>query len=504
MIQFRYNVIANLIGKSWIAIVSFLLIPVYVKFLGVEAYGLVGFYASLQSLFTLFDLGFSITLNRELAQLSVLEGQESKARNLVRTLEILYWAIAVLIVVLIFIASSKFANDWVKPQTLSVRDLETSFVLMGLAIGSRFPSVLYQGGLVGLQKQILLNVINVVSETVRGLGTVLAIWLISPTIQTFFAWQIFVNLLQTLILYIYLWRKLPGERVRPQFNISIIRDTWKFTASMTVFNILVIVLLQMDKFILSKLLSLEDFAYYSLASTLAFATFMIVAPVNTAAFPKFTQLLSQGKNNELITAYHSTSQLMSVLTLPIALLLALFPKEILLLWTGNSLLADKTYIVLSFLAISSGINALVHVPYTLQFAYASIKLPLYANMTAIITLFPTLIILTNYYGALGASAVLVLLNSGYLLIVVQLMHRKIFPYEKWRWYRQSILLPLMGTFPIGLTMRILMPRSASLTFNFVWILLSGSLMLLMAAWVTPYTNRSMRKAQKYLQPLLFK
>ena len=44
MLSLGRNVIANYIGRTWAAILSILFVPFYVKFPGIEAYGLVGFF----------------------------------------------------------------------------------------------------------------------------------------------------------------------------------------------------------------------------------------------------------------------------------------------------------------------------------------------------------------------------------------------------------------------------------------------------------------------------
>src|SRR2546425_12398080 len=68
--MFRQNVIANFVGRGWGFISVYLFVPLYLKFLGIEAYGLVGFYATLLGFLTFADMGLTATLNREIARLS--------------------------------------------------------------------------------------------------------------------------------------------------------------------------------------------------------------------------------------------------------------------------------------------------------------------------------------------------------------------------------------------------------------------------------------------------
>lgn len=74
MSSVKTNILANFIGRAVAALVSLLLIPVYIRYLGIEAYGLVGLLALLTALFGILDLGVTPTINRELARLSTRPG----------------------------------------------------------------------------------------------------------------------------------------------------------------------------------------------------------------------------------------------------------------------------------------------------------------------------------------------------------------------------------------------------------------------------------------------
>ena len=69
------NIAANIAGSIWQALMGLIFIPFYIKFMGIESWGLIGFFYTLLIMFTLLDLGLSNTLNRELARLSVLAGK---------------------------------------------------------------------------------------------------------------------------------------------------------------------------------------------------------------------------------------------------------------------------------------------------------------------------------------------------------------------------------------------------------------------------------------------
>ena len=93
---------------------SLAFVPLYIKFMGIESYGIVGIFASLQAIFSLLDMGLSTTLNRELARLSAIPSREQEMRDLLRTLEIIYWGLAVVVGIAVAGLSDirRHAPDW--------------------------------------------------------------------------------------------------------------------------------------------------------------------------------------------------------------------------------------------------------------------------------------------------------------------------------------------------------------------------------------------------------
>jgi hypothetical protein len=53
----KKNVIANYFGIGWQALMGVAFVPLYIKYLGMEAYGLIGIFAILQAWLVLLDMG---------------------------------------------------------------------------------------------------------------------------------------------------------------------------------------------------------------------------------------------------------------------------------------------------------------------------------------------------------------------------------------------------------------------------------------------------------------
>src|SRR5688572_32694172 len=91
--RLSWNLFAGLTNSAWTAIVGLIATPFYLRYLGIEAYGLIGFFTTLLALLQLLDLGLSSAMCREVAR-DPPGGKCDSVRNLLRSLEYVYWGVA--------------------------------------------------------------------------------------------------------------------------------------------------------------------------------------------------------------------------------------------------------------------------------------------------------------------------------------------------------------------------------------------------------------------------
>ena len=163
---------------------------------------------------------------------------------------------------------------------------------MGVLFTFQWPLAFYQGALMGLQRQVLMNGVRMTMSTLGATGAVLILWLVSPTPIAYFTWQIVINAIHVGILATLAWRVLPhGPRVS-RFRFAIVRELWRFAAGTSAIMATGIVLSQTDKLVVSKFLSLSDFGYYSVASTAATGLFLFIHPLYNSLFPRFSSVIA--------------------------------------------------------------------------------------------------------------------------------------------------------------------------------------------------------------------
>lgn len=418
-------------------------IPLYVKYLGVEAYGLIGIFSLLQACLSLLDLGLTPTLSREMARFTGGAIDINKIRSLLRSIEFVAILIACVIIIIVFCASNYLSVHWVKSQKITVFEISRAFIIMGVVIALRFIEGLYRSSLIGLQKQVLFNLIISFFSTLRWLGAVAVMIWISPTIQYFFIWQAITSIATLVTLAYFTYNSIPKSKYTTKFSSEALSEIWIFARGMLGITALTIILAQVDKIILSKVLLLSEYGYYSLAATLAGAITMLVSPVAQAYYPKAIELISKNENDKLILLFHKTSQFVTVLMGSVGMVFVFFSKTILLLWTHDSMIAEKGFKIFSILSIGNLLNGFMWIPYQTQLAYGWTSLSIKLNIFALIFIIPALFLVTPVYGSFGAAFIWVLLNFGYVLIGVQFMFFKILKTEKLKWYTNDLLIPLV-------------------------------------------------------------
>ncbi|MEA2418297.1 MAG: hypothetical protein QOE60_503, partial [Thermoleophilaceae bacterium] len=472
--RMRQAVLANLAGSGWMALTALVCVPLYIGLMGIESYGLVGFFVTLVAVSSLLELGLGATLNRELARWSASGASASDSRDLVRTLEVIYWALAATMGVLTVLLAPVIANDWLRSTSLAPSTVQSAVMIMGLVLTFQIPLSLYSGGLRGLERQVQLNVVLVVMMTLRTGGAVLVLWLVSPTITAFFLWQLFGAACHTAVAGVVLWRALPRGR-RPHVRRSLLHAVWRFAAGMSGTSILIVALTQTDKLILSNLLSLRSFGYYSLAALAAGSLGYLFLPVFQAAFPRFSSLVAADDEAGLIRIYHLMAQAVAVLIIPAALVGAAFSRRILEIWTGSTATADHTHALMSLLLLGTALNGLMTLPYALSLAYGWTRWPFYLNLVALGIFLPALVLAVLRYDGLGAAAVWAALNAGYVLIGIHTLHRRLLRTEKLRWYLHDVAIPLTAALAVVAVARLLVPDGLGVA---VTLALLGLILLL--------------------------
>ena len=486
----RY-LIANYLGQGWSALMGLAFIPLYIKYLGIESYGLIGLFGVLLAWLGLLDMGMTPTLNREMARFTGGTHSATSIRDLLRSIEFIALSIATLVGLGIWAASGWLASDWLRAENLPVGIVAQAFSIMGAVTALRFVEGIYRSAIVGLQRQVLFNAINSALATLRGLGAVGILMWISPTIEAFFIWQGIISLLSLGVLASATYRALPKAERGGQFSMPALRGIGRFAGGMMGITLLALLLTQVDKILLSKLLTLSEYGYYTLATVVSSSLYMLTGPITQAWFPRLSELHANNRQTELIEKYHQGAQLVSVFMGSAAIIMIAFAKTVLQLWTHNAVLANRSATLLSLLALGNLLNGLMWIPYQTQLAHGWTSLTTRINIFSVAIIVPAILWATPRYGAEGAAWVWVSLNTGYVLIGIHFMYRKILTGEKWHWYGQDVLQPLVVAAFVATLLAWAMPADLIYFYKLAWLMSASTVTLLATAFAATHVRNGL-------------
>jgi O-antigen/teichoic acid export membrane protein len=322
----------------------------------------------------------------------------------------------------------------------------------------------------------------------RGLGAVLVLWLISPTLSAFFLWQIIVSAINVILIAYFLWDKLPSGNRHPQFQHSYLARVWRFAAGLAGITLLSTILTQVDKIILSNVLPLNLFGYYVLGTFAQTIFNRLIAPIFSAVGPKFTELVAKNEEDAICLLYHKVSQFVSIIIYPAASIVIVFSYQLMLIWTQDAVTAENTYIIVGILACSMIFSCTMYIPYALQLAYGWTKMGLITICISVVVIAPLMVFMIGQYGLVGAALTHLILNCGYFFITTHFMHAYILPGEKWRWYLGDVCVPLLMALSTAGILKLLLDEDISQPQMILYILTSSISTLFVTAIATPVSR----------------
>lgn len=436
------NIVANYLGKLWGFVSIFIFVRLYIDLLGVESYAIINFYTVILGLLVFADAGLTATLTRELARDINVE----KKANLVYTFERIYLSICLFLAILVIVFANYIANNFLKSDIYSIDTVAYFLRLIGLGVILQLFSTLYEGGLNGLQHQVLTNKVKIIWSAFRS-GLVLIPLYFIPKLEIYFWWQILCN-----IILLFVFRKLLYSYLASKelvFSLDLFKSVSKYALGMMGIAFVSAINIQIDKLVTSRYLGLTEFGYYSLASILAQVPTIIASPIIISVFPLFTGYVSKFNINELSKTYHKYSFLITTVVAPVAFCIAFYSIPLITLWTGKPEIALATNYVVKLLVMGGFFLCMQLTPFYLALANGYTKINLYLGCVCLITVIPLMIFSIKNYGMVGATIPWLFVNLISFIVVGLYITNKFLVGNAIKWLSFDIFLPVLITIIVG-------------------------------------------------------
>lgn len=403
-------------------LVALFAIPMIVKGLGTEQFGILTIVWMVIGYFGLFDLGLGRALTQLVAE-KLGGGEEEEIPAIAWStlgLMFLLGLVGALVVVLI--------SPWLVQSVLKVpveyqRDTIRSFYLLAASM----PIVVNTAGLYGvlsaLQRFKLLNAIRMPLGVFTYLGP-LAVFPFSRGIFAVTAVLVVGRVINFVAHLYFCLRELPALRSTVTFRPSLLGKLLGFGGWMTVSNVIGPLMVYLDRFLIGSMLSMAAVAYYATPYEVVTKLWIIPGALLSVMFPAFAT--SHVQDRERTTAlFNRGVKYLFIALFPITLVIVIFAREGLQVWLGAQFAKSSTA-VLQWLAVGVFINSLAQAPFTFL---QGIGRPDITAKLHVIELFPYLALLwwlLISFGIAGAAAAWtarVILDTVLLFVIANRFNR---------------------------------------------------------------------------------
>lgn len=395
------NSIYNLFGYSIPLLVAIVAIPVLLKTLGTEKFGLLNLAWIIIGYFGFFDLGVGRALTKIVA--------EKIGANSFSDIPVFFWTsiffmmtFSFFLSVLLYLISNKIVFNYLKiPQGLQEETL-LAFYLLIFSIPIVSTTAGMKGFFEAYQRFDVVNIIRVA----LGISSFLV-----PVIVIFFTQSLFWIVLSLVFIRIVIWIvyliqsfNLNNEiRKKVSFDLNVVKQIFKLSSWMTVSNFTVPLIVYLDRILIASLVSSAAVAYYSTPYEVITKLLIIPSALTAVLFPTFAaNYLRDSAGTIRLSA--KAMKYIFILLLPVILAVVIFSFELLSFWLGNEF-AQNSYIILQLLSIGILFNSIGYIPFSFIEGIGRPDVTAKIQLIELPVYLIAMWLMIKFYGTTGAAAV---------------------------------------------------------------------------------------------------
>lgn len=356
------NTVYSLVGQGIPLLAAVFTIPLLIKGMGTDRFGILTLAWIVVSYFSLFDLGLGRALTQLVAE-AVGKGEDEK------TIAELVWTASFLMMGLGLIGSSVFVvlSPWITydilklPEALQQETLG-AFRILAFSIPAVTISAGFNGVLAALQRFDLINMIRIPLGLFTFIGPLVALSF-STHLAAVMAVLVIGRFAFAGMYCMGCFHTMPLLRKKMRFSRKLISPLLRFGSWMTISNIVSPLMVSMDRFLIGSIISISAVAYYTTPYELVTKVLIVPAALVSVLFPAFSATFGTSRK-QAGQIFDIGMKFTFLLLYPIIFLIVLFAPDGLNLWLGKEFALNSSS-VLQWLSIGVLINGLAQVPFAL-------------------------------------------------------------------------------------------------------------------------------------------
>ena len=400
------NTAANLAGQLLYPVLALALVPFYIARLGLEGYGLIGLMALVLTLLGVFSRGLGAALQREVSRRTA--SAAPTLRGLLRSMEVVYWAAALLFAGTIGVIAVTAGSEWLTSARLPPSTITTCLLLLALRVALAFPHSVYQSMFLGTERHVLGSALNASMALTSAAAGVAAVLIYQSVIAVYAAEAVTAGIF-LIVFRRFAYAILPqgptrfeGAEVRALARLSLAL-MWTSGAGLLIANL--------DRMFITALLPVTALAVYTIAVMGGRVVTLVANPFLMASYPATCRVAVAGSLEEQAANLLRNAAAILVIIAAIGLPLAAFSPEVLTLWVRDVRVVSEGAPLMSFYVAGSLLVLAASVLYQWQTATGRTRTAVLFNLAAIAWFPLVLWLAVSRWHLVGAAAAWVLYGA---------------------------------------------------------------------------------------------
>lgn len=412
--QRKLGIVLSYIGILTSAVVNMINVPLFLRFIGVDQYGIYQTMGALISYFSVLDFGLPSTI---VVFYSRYKGLNDK-RNMENILAIcsrIYIAITAVILavsaVLYFFLDSMYSESLTREQLISTKQV---YIVLIINVAFTLPFQILNAIITASERFVFIRGTTIFVTILQALGVALVIFKFPYALSIVIVQTIF-NLIVVVLRYFYCFKVLKVKIKFHFFDAKLFKSIVKYSFFIFLNVIVEQLFWRSSAIILSVFCNPESVAAYSIAFQISYY-YMIISTAITGVFlPKITKMVSSGATNkELGDIFLRVGRVQFIILSCVLTGFILFGKQFISLWSLKKPGFEDSYLMTLFIIIPLTFDLVQGLAQTILQAvnkfYIRVLLFLFINVVNVLIMIP----LSKLYGGVICA---VLNGFGILALV---------------------------------------------------------------------------------------
>lgn len=398
------NTVYNLIGSAIPLVLALVTVPLYIRLVGADRYGVLAIAWVLLGYFGMFDLGLGRATTYQIAALKDAPDEERAS---------VFWS-AVMINLgmgifggaVLWLCSHYFFSYLFKVDGALRDEVISSIGLLGFAVPIATLTGVLSGALMGRGQFLWTNLVSITSTSLFQLFPLAVAWWFGPNLWGLLFAAISARVVAIVVLWLRCYFTV-ANRFAPRFDRSKARALLGYGGWVALTSLVAPALVMLDRFAIGAVIGAAAVAIYTIPYQLAQRIGIVPIALTTALFPRLPTASPEERDS---LSNRATETLASALGGP-ALVAILVLHPFLNLWVGPTL-GDQAAMVGRLLVFGFWINAFAVVPYSRMQASGRPDMVVKVYAVEILIYLALLYFCMKNFGLVGCAIALILRNVG--------------------------------------------------------------------------------------------